>query len=84
MDKDEFTAAMTGAIKAAERVAAVEKFIRYTGSGIGLAARIFALPAIAVYAWNGLTTLPDWHYWPAVAGFAVANVLIAALKGESK
>lgn len=68
-----------------ERVAAARQFVTVIlGGGAGLAARIFALPALAVYAWNGLTTLPDWHYWPAVAGFAVVNLLITHLRGPVK
>lgn len=82
--RNDFEKAMTGVIQSAQRVAMVERFLQIVGSGIGLAARFFGLPALAVYAWNGLTTLPDWHYWPAVAAFAVVNVLITTLKGPAR
>ena len=79
--RQEYKDAMTRAIKVAALRHTVTAIV---GGGVGLAARIFLLPAQAVYSWNGLTTLPNWHYWPAVAGFAVINVLIAALKGADK
>lgn len=80
MQRDEYTGAMTKAIQTAKAAAALQVI----GNGVGLAARIFALPALAMYAWNGMTTLPDWPYWPTVAAFAVVNVLILHLHGLSK
>ncbi len=82
MQRANYTGAMTKAIRAAKVAAAIQAI----GGGIGLAARIFALPFLAIYAWNGLTPegWAHWEYWPAVAGFAVVNVLIASIRGSGK
>lgn len=82
--REEFTEAMTGVINTAKRVAAIERFYKVVGGGIGLGGRFFGVPWLAAYAWNGMTELPDWPYLPTVAAFAVFNVLAATLRGPSK
>ena len=80
----EYTDAMTKVLSAAERVAVVNQFLTVAGGGIGMAARIFALPWLAIYAWNGMTTLPDWPYWPTVAAFVVVSILLTTVRGPRK
>lgn len=75
--RDEYTEAMAAAINKAKLAAALQS----VGSLLGVAARIFGVPWLAVYAWNGLTTLPDWHYLPAVAGFFVLSIVLNLARG---
>lgn len=82
--REEFTDAMTKAIKATQRAIIVGRLIKVAGGGVGLAARFFGVPFLAMYAWNGMSTLPDWPYWPTVAAFAVLNVLASTLLGPKQ
>lgn len=84
--RQEFTEAMTKVISAAQTAAQVERFYKVVGGGIGLAARVFGLPWLAIYAWNGLTpeNWAHWEYLPTVAAFVVINVLISTIRGSSK